>query len=150
MRGSRFPNNYGAKEVPVEEEAEETPVIAQNTVEKTPEMKKEEIKKEITSVPAPETNVSYRVQIAAGKKEVKQQYFVQRHGIKENVTIDYHDSWYKYMIGSYGVYKQARDRRNEIWAAENKINDAFVTAYNSGERITVQEALLITKQKWVK
>lgn len=106
--------------------------------------------KEITNIPAPETNIAYKVQIAAGKKEVNQQYFVTRHGIKETVNIEYHDTWYKYTIGSYPLYKEARDRRNEIWAAENKINDAFVTAYNSGERISVQEALMISQQKWYK
>ena len=63
----------------------------------------------------------------------------------------YYNTWYKYTIGAFNIYKEARDRRNEIWAEENKIDDAFVTAYNSGERITVQEALMISKQKaWMR
>lgn len=105
---------------------------------------------DITNIPSPESSVVYKVQIAAGKKEVNQQYFIKNHGIQEMVTIEYHDSWYKYTLGKFDVYKAARDRRNEIWAADNKINDAFVTAYNSGERITVQEALMISNQKWLK
>jgi hypothetical protein len=105
---------------------------------------------EITNIPAPDTDVSYRVQIAASKKEVNQQYFIDRHGIRDNVTIEFHETWYKYTVGNYPVYKEARDRRNEVWAENNKINDAFVTAYNAGERISVQEALMITKQKWFK
>ena len=48
------------------------------------------------------------------------------------------------------ILKEARDKRNQVWAENNKINDAFVTAYNSGERISVQEALMISKQKWFK
>lgn len=110
----------------------------------------EKLKESISNIPAPETSVSYRVQIAAGKKEVQQQYFVDRHKITENVTIEYHNTWYKYTIGSYPIYKEARDKRNMIWEAENKIDDAFVTAYNSGERISVQEALMISQQKWYK
>ncbi len=156
MKGMRFPNTFSVveeKEEVEEEKKEEMAVeepIAAITTEEKVETKSEKLEKEITSVPAPETSVSYRVQIAAGEKEVGPQYFATRHGIKESITTDYHNSWYKYMIGSYGVYKEARDRRNQIWASDNKISDAFVTAYNSGERISVQEALMITKQKWYK
>lgn len=120
-------------------------IIAETAVDE-----EEKLKESISNIPAPETSVSYRVQIAAGKKEVQQQYFVDRHKITENVTIEYHNTWYKYTIGSYPIYKEARDKRNMIWEAENKIDDAFVTAYNSGERISVQEALMISKQKWYK
>ena len=108
----------------------------------------EKLVEQITNIPAPETAVAYKVQIAASHKEVNQSYFTQRHGITETVAIEFHKTWYKYTIGSFPVYKQARDKRNQVWAGDNKINDAFVTAYNSGERISVQEALMISKQKW--
>ena len=137
-------NNDGENAETLEEE---------ETVEETVdpiEEQKEDLIQEITNIPAPESNVNYKVQIAAGRKEVNQKYFVDRHNITEEVSIEFHQNWFKYTVGGYGVYKEARDRRNEIWAADNKINDAFVTAYNSGERISVQEALMITKQKWFK
>lgn len=118
--------------------------VADNTNEE------EQLINEITDIPAPEASVAYKVQIAAGKREVNQRYFVDRHGIQENVNIEYHETWYKYTIGTFPIYKQARDRRNEVWQEENKIDDAFVTAYNSGERISVQEALMISQQKWYK
>lgn len=114
------------------------------------EATKEELIESITDIPSAETDINYKVQIAAGKTEVNQAYFIRAHSINETVSIEYHNNWYKYTLGSYSVYKQARDRRNEIWNADNKINDAFVTAYNSGERITVQEALMISKQQWFK
>ncbi|MFT6166436.1 MAG: hypothetical protein ACJAV5_000070 [Vicingaceae bacterium] len=110
----------------------------------------EKLVEQITSIPAPETAVAYKIQIAASHKEVNQKYFIERHNIKETVTIEFHDTWYKYTVGSFPVYKQARDKRNQVWAENNKINDAFVTAYNSGERISVQEALMISQQKWFK
>lgn len=110
----------------------------------------EELIQDVINIPAPETAIAYKVQIAAGRKEVEQNYFEKRHNITESVSIEYHETWYKYTIGSYPIYKQARDRRNEVWAENNKINDAFVTAYSSGERISVQEALMISKQKWFK
>ncbi|MBL4710546.1 MAG: hypothetical protein JKY48_19125 [Flavobacteriales bacterium] len=113
-------------------------------------MTEDELVSEITNVPSPETSVSYKVQIAAAKKEVTQQYFIDRHNITEPISIEYHESWYKYTLGGYDIYKAARNKRNDIWAANNKVNDAFVTAYNAGERISVQEALMISKQKWFK
>lgn len=110
----------------------------------------EETAEQIAKIPAPETAVAYKVQIAASHKEVDQSYFTQRHKITETVSIEYHETWYKYTIGSFPIYKQARDKRNQVWAENNKINDAFVTAYNAGDRISVQEALMISKQKWFK
>lgn len=110
----------------------------------------EDLVQSITDIPSPETSISYKVQIAAGKKEVKPSYFKSRHNITETVSIEYHNNWYKYTLGKYGTYKSARDKRNQIWEDNNKINDAFVTAYNAGERISVQEALMISKQKWYK
>jgi len=163
MKGSRFPNTFeGPSQLMAEEIVEPEPdaemqtkaaedkAMATSASNADQDVDKEVTESNITSVPDPETEVRYRIQIAAAKKEVGKTYFEQRHGMMDEITIDFHANWFKYMVGSYGVYKQARDRRNEIWEADNKIKDAFVCAYNAGERITVQEALMITKQKWYK
>jgi len=144
MTGSRFPNTFEAPKQMAQSGDKENEAKSETVEESKP------LGSEITSIPSPETEVRYRVQIAAAKKEVGKTYFEQRHGIMDEITIDFHNSWFKYMIGSFGVYKQARDRRNAIWNEDNKIDDAYVCAYNSGERISVQEALMITKQKWYK
>lgn len=122
----------------------ETPVVAATppppVVEKTPEPK--EVK-----IPEPQYNVSYRVQVAAGHNPVTNDYFSKKFSLNEDIIIDNHQGWIKYTFGSFDVYKDSRDERNKVWS-DNKITDAFVTAYNAGNRITVQEALMISNQKW--
>jgi len=59
-----------------------------------------------------------------------------------------HDGWHKFTVGAFDVYGDARNHREDV-KGENKITGPFVTAYNTGNRITVQEALMISKQQWV-
>ena len=120
--------------------------------EKTPEPEPEPIPEpepmeEIANVPVPEADVVYKVQVAAGHKSVGNDYFSDKYMLKDKISIENHEGWIKYTIGSFKVYKEGRDRRNEVWNT-NSIKDAFVTAYNERKRITVQEALMITNQKW--
>ncbi len=130
-----FASTEPEKEEPVVEE----PVIEEPVVEEPV----------ITSIPEPEADIQYRVQVAAGHKSVANDYFKKKFQLQDNILIENHEGWIKYTIGSYKVYKEGRDRRNSVWS-KNKITDAFVTAYNAGNRITVQEALMITKQEWFK
>ena len=150
MAGTRFPNTYEASQEMAAKEESPKEVETQEVVAVPVVSKKEELEAQVADIPAPQASVQYRVQIAAAKREVGQPYFIGRHGIQDKVTIDFHSTWFKYMIGSFSVYKEARDRRNQIWADNNKIDDAFVTAYSADERISVQEALMITQQKWYK
>lgn len=126
-----------------------------NNAEENPENPEEENNSnnqggndQVTSTPPPETNVAYKVQVCASHRTVNGNYFRNKYGLSDKVSTEFHEGWTKYVIGQFGVYKEARDKRNKVWN-NNKINDAFVTAYNSGKRITVQEALMISKQKWV-
>lgn len=92
--------------------------------------------------------VSYRVQICATKRPVNSDYFVKNHQFNEKIYVNMHEGWHKFTVGGFGVYEEARNRREEV-KQNNKIPGPFVTAYNKAERITVQEALMITKQKWI-
>ncbi|NOZ46025.1 MAG: hypothetical protein GXO79_04500 [Chlorobi bacterium] len=102
----------------------------------------------LVSIPNPETGISYRVQVAAGHKMVKPAYF-KKLNIKDEVRVEIHEGWHKYTIGSFKIYRDARDYRIHIWNT-TPVDDAFVAAYNFGNRITVQEALMIASQKWYK
>ena len=98
------------------------------------------------TIPTPNGKVKYKVQICAAHNTVSGSYFQNKYGIGEKVNIESHEGWTKYTTGSFGEYKSARDHRETIKG--KGVSDAFVTAYNQGTRITVQEALMISNQQW--
>lgn len=101
------------------------------------------------TIPAPEKGVVFKVQITAAHREVGKAYFVARHRYNGDFQIERHQGWIKYVTGRFGTYQEARDQRGNYVSAGHNFPGPFVTAYNNGERITVQEALMITKQQWV-
>ena len=103
----------------------------------------------VTTASAPKNgNIHYSVQIGAFKNGVSAGALGKKFGISENIKTEMHEGFTKCILGKYDEYKTARDNRETI---KNKgVTDAFVTAYNSGKRITVQEALMVSNQKWYK
>jgi hypothetical protein len=104
----------------------------------------------VSSIPAPETGVTYKVQILAAHRVVNKTYLKDKYNFNEQFNIENHEGWVKYTTGSFSQYKEARDARVKITSESSKLPGPFVTAYNDGERITVQEALLVSKQLWYK
>lgn len=100
-------------------------------------------------IPAPEKGVTYKVQISAGHREVGRTYFQTRHRYTGDFSIERHQGWIKYVTGATPTYKEARDLRVSLVQAGHQFPGPFVTAYNNGERITVQEALMLSNQQWV-
>lgn len=100
-------------------------------------------------VSAPETGITYKVQITAAHREVGGDYFAERHRFLGDFGIERHEGWIKYVTGRHAEYRSARDQRQEFISAGHNFPGPFVTAYNAGQRITVQEALMISNQRWV-
>jgi hypothetical protein len=121
-----------AKQKPAHTEA---PVSAQTGKAKT------------TGIPSPETGITYKVQITAAHREVGKAYFEQRHHYSGDFSIEHNEGWIKYVTGMFDRYKAAREQRQAYIDAQYNFPGPFVTAYNNGERITVQEALMISRQQ---
>lgn len=121
-----------------------------STGEKSTFTKSNTSSSKVTTTPEAEVGISYKVQIMAAHRVVNKSYFKQRHGFSEDFNIENHEGWVKYTTGRFGEYKMARNERERLRTDYATLPGPFVTAYNNGDRITVQEALLISKQQWYK
>ncbi len=127
-------------------EAVATPTVAVVTPTETPVTT-------VTETPATtrqEGSVDYRVQIGAfTNSNVSASALKRQFRISENIKSEFQGGFSKFMVGSHSEYKGARDQRESI-RNNNGVKGAFVVAYNQTKRITVQEALMISNQKWYK
>jgi hypothetical protein len=134
-----------------EEEASEPVVNETEETEPTPvkpTTREVAPSKKITTVPVANTGINYRVQLIAGHNNVDQAYFASQFSYSGSFIVENHEGWMKYTTGDYPIYGDARNGREDI-KSSYAFPGPFVVAYNNGERITVQEALMITNQKWV-
>jgi len=149
------------QETPKQEiQKEEIPKEPEAVVTKT-EPKKEEKAVETLSTDAPKTQpesmtekqdgkMNYSVQIGAfTNANTTASVLKQKFKITEAIKSDMQGGYSKFMIGSHNEYKDAR-YHSEVVKDVNGIKSAFVVAYNGAQRITVQEALMISNQKWFK
>ena len=125
---------------------EEKIIVAENIENKVNTEEKSIISNIINSQKI-NTNIDYRVQILASHRIATKNYVKNKYHFSENFDLENHDGWIKYTTGRFNQYKEARNKRNDL--NSNEFPGPFVTAYNFGQRITVQEALIISKQNWI-
>ncbi len=95
-----------------------------------------------------EGSVVYNVQIGAFTNAIQSNVLAKKFNISENIKSEMAQGFNKFMVGNFNEYKEARSHRENV--KQKGCNSAFVVAYNGAKRITVQEALMITSQKWFK
>jgi hypothetical protein len=149
-----FTNESNAEESELVENQPEKTTTQKESTESSPVqtdvvVSKSNVNNNIVNVPSPQTGITYRVQIAAGHNNLRKTEFEKLYNFPEGYTLESIDGWLKYTTGSHEYYKEARNDRERISSQYDKFQGPFVTAYNDGERITVQEALMITNQEWL-
>lgn len=105
---------------------------------------KEEAKPAPTPAPAASQGVTYRVQFCTSTRRMKAGD-PDLQGIKD-FHIAQSGKLYLYTAGNYQTLAEARTRCKQI-AASTRFTDAFVIAIYKGERITLDRAAQIEKQK---
>lgn len=93
------------------------------------------------------TQINYKVQILAAHRIAGKEYFARSFKFNDKFDLENHEGWVKYTTGNFDKYKGARDKRNNL--SNHNFPGPFVTAYNNGVRVTVQEALIVSKQSWI-
>ena len=109
---------------------------------------KAEIVKETPQIVDADPN--FVVQIGAFKNtKIVATVLIKKYRITDKIVDELHDGFSKFMVGNHNLYKEARKHR-DIIKSKHGVKDAFIAAYNVGKRITVQEALMVSKQSWFK
>ena len=85
----------------------------------------------------------YRIQICSSRNKVDAEYFAKKYNITDRVYLWNAEGVYKYSIGSFKTYKEAKEY-NKLFQKKYNIKDSFITPYYNGKRITfkILEGLL--------
>lgn len=103
-----------------------------------------------TKLSANQSNAKFCVQVGAfNNSKIQASVLKRKFKIAESIRSEMQDGYFKFVVGSHGEYRDARKHR-ETMINKNGVKSSFVVAYNNGARITVQEALMISNQKWYK
>ncbi len=80
--------------------------------------------------------IIFKVQIAAHTVPLTEEYLrtIYKGGMK--IDLIYEDEWYKYSIGRYMTLEEATETLENC-----NVKKAFITAYQSGKKLTIEEAL---------
>jgi len=103
----------------------------------------------VQHAPQQSEGIYFRVQLLASAHPVETEDYFRRYNVPGKIYREYDNGLYKYTTGSFTSYREARAFVARLRETTG-IEEAFVTAYDNGRRITVREALSRTGQKWFK
>ena len=89
-------------------------------------------------------NLEYKVQILSSTKPLDKDSLKKEYAVKDKVNEENFNGLYKYTVGSFKTYENARDYKNKL---DFQKYIPFVIAYNRGARITVGEAMQLASKK---
>lgn len=145
-----LPPEIAVVEEPAEKPVEEPPppIVVKEAPpkQKTLDEKLLDAEKRTGLYESPWPGVEFTVQIAASKRINDPLYFKNKFGLSGDVQMHSGQGWYRFSIGKYIKYWQAREYRN-ILVTRNNINGAFVVAYREGERIMLSELIAADASK---
>ncbi len=93
-------------------------------------------------------NLWYEIQVAATKKRVVTDYFEQKLNFSLPLVEERDSMWVKYLFGHFDGYSSARNCR-EAFNERFGFIGPFVVSKRNGQRISVQEALTKTGERWI-
>lgn len=88
--------------------------------------------------------VVYRIQILSSNSSEQIDVLKTKFKLKEPIYVEGHGGTYRYYIGNYRTYKEAKTY-NERVKKQTKEN-LFIIAFKAGQRLTLQDALEQTKE----
>lgn len=79
--------------------------------------------------------IEFRVQVRARYNAgIPLQKLANRYHLREEIKENYNGTWYRYSIGSFQSYDEAKDYRTKI-IGEHAVRDAFIVAFMNGNRL---------------
>ena len=80
-------------------------------------------------------NIRYKVQISAvHENKIPIDFFKKKFALNENIREDFHKGWYKYSVGNFPIYYDAKEFRDKLIHSNNTYG-AFVVMFKDNIRM---------------
>jgi cell division protein FtsN len=89
--------------------------------------------------------VEFAIQVAASKSISDPEVIKRKFGLTGEVNVTRSDEWYRFTVGHYIKFWQAREYRN-ILNTRNGLEDAIIVAFKNGKKIMFTDLLAVAEQ----
>ena len=81
-------------------------------------------------------NVVFKVQVGACHRQIPEAELHKRYPGNKEVSVEMYEGWYKYLIGNYSKYSEAKQEKISSGTA-----DAWVVVYKDNKRVPISEVV---------